>query len=74
MDKPEGFEQVKIGTKTYDKAYIDYEKLTVELEDGRILPINNMLNDKGLQTTISDEVRIVQAGEGDCWVNLRVLG
>lgn len=71
--KPEDFEQVKIGKKLYDKAYIYYDELKVELDDGRILPITNMLNDKGNRTIIPEDVRIIQAGEGDCWVNLRIL-
>ena len=73
MDKPEGFEQVQLGKKLYDKAYVDYENLKVYLDDGRILPINNMLNAKGERSKNPEDIIIVQAGEGDCWVNLRIL-
>ena len=57
----------------YEKATVYFETREVHLEDGKILPITNMLDKKGSQTEDWAEACIIQAGEGDCWVNLRLL-
>lgn len=57
----------------FEKALIYFDDREVHLEDGKILPIFSMLTKKGLQTENWEEVIIIQAGEGDVWVNLRLL-
>ncbi len=69
---PTEFEKVLLGEKLYDKAYIYFETMEVEINPDRFLPINNMLNSKGVQTDDPNEALIIQAGKDNDWVNLRI--
>lgn len=57
----------------YEHCEIYFDNKEVHLKDGTILPINNMLTKKGHQTNSWEDALYIQAGEGDCWVNLRLL-
>jgi hypothetical protein len=57
----------------YEHCTIYFDEKEVHLKDGTIVPINNMLTKKGEQTDDWEQVLYIQAGAGDCWVNLRLL-
>lgn len=57
----------------YEHCEIYFDSKEVHLKDGTILPINNMLTKKGQQTDSWKDALYIQAGEDDCWVNLRLL-
>ena len=57
----------------FEKATIYFDDKVVHLEDGKVLPIFSMLTKQGLQTEDWQEAVIIQAGEGNVWVNLRLL-
>lgn len=57
----------------YEHCQIYFDAKEVHLKDGTIVPINNMLTKKGEKTDDWQQVLYIQAGAGDCWVNLRLL-